>query len=125
MSNHPIIQNESCIEIVNQGEVLEFSNFFYIPYAVSKVELSCIVKDAQNLPYPYLIQIQNMTNGHNIGGLMGEWSPSRTIYFNPPRQFQGDLDVSIMEIVDDNPRTLRPMNAVDTTSMCLNITFYN
>ena len=122
---NPIIQNETAIETVNTGEILEFNSFFYVPFAVSKIEIRSIVKDSADLPNPYLLQIQNTTNGHNIGGLMGQWSPLRTIYFNPPRQFQGDLDVSVMEIVNDNPRKLRPMHAVNKTSMCLNITFYN
>ena len=119
-----LVHNDCSIEIAEDGEPLEFSTNFFVPFSVSRIEIQSIVKDAANL-LPYLLRVQSLTDGHTIGGVMGEWSPKRTIHFNPPRQILGELDVTILEIDTDAHRTYKSLVAVGETSVAVNITFYN
>ena len=52
-----LVHNDCSIEIAEDGEPLEFSTNFFVPFSVSRIEIQSIVKDAANL-LPYLLRVQ-------------------------------------------------------------------
>jgi hypothetical protein len=119
----PIVKHITSNSIINANDVLEFKQDFNVPFAVRRVDISFIVKDDQKTPFPLVLRITGLTDGHSIASPYNEYSKTFSIFYNPPRNFQGSHLVEFLELNVNGD--LDSAAAPHDGALVINYAFYN
>jgi len=89
-------------ESIQVNDLLEFEVDMQVPFSVRRIDISFICKDANASSEPIVLRIHGVTDGNMLATCYNQYSKVHSIFFDPPRQFQGTHKI---EVLSPDPAT--------------------
>jgi len=114
-----IIQQDAVVQVLDPGFMVPFATNITVPFAVRRVDVAFCASDNFGSITPVILEVDGITDGNDIYSTLNEYSKVFTIYFDPPRQIQGNHTIRLKESY------IQAIDLGHITNLCINFAFHN